>query len=47
MEKEDFSVFQLENHETKDVLDSHINGKLTVIWRNWDEYEPIWIWSGR
>ena len=37
MEKEDFSVFQLENHETKDVLDSHINGELTVIWRNWDE----------
>ena len=37
MEKEDFSVFQLENHETKDVLDSHINGKLTVIWRDWDE----------
>ena len=37
MEKEDFSVFQLENHETKDVLDSHVNGGLTVIWRNWDE----------
>ena len=37
MEKEDFSVFQLENHETKDVLDSHINGELTVIWRNWDK----------
>jgi dTDP-4-dehydrorhamnose 3,5-epimerase len=37
MEKEDFSVFQLENHETKDVLDSHINGGLTVIWRNWDK----------
>ena len=37
MEKEDYSVFQLENHETKDVLDAHINGELTVIWRNWDE----------
>ena len=37
MEKEDFSVFQLENHETNDVLDSHINGKLKVIWRNCDE----------
>ena len=37
MEKEDFSVFQLENHETKDVLDSHINGELTVIWRDWDK----------
>ena len=37
MEKEDFSVFKLENHETKDVLDAHINGELTVIWRNWDK----------
>ena len=37
MQKEDFSVFQLENHETKDILDSHINGGLTVIWRNRDK----------
>ena len=37
MQKKDFSVFQLEKHETKDVLDSHINGELTVIWRNWDK----------
>ena len=37
MEKEDFSVFNLESHETKDITDSHINGKLTVIWRDWDE----------
>ena len=37
MQKKDFSVFQLEKHETKDVLDSHINGGLTVIWRNWDK----------
>ena len=37
MQKKDFSVFQLENHETKDVLDSHVNGGLTVIWRNWDK----------
>ena len=37
MEKEDFSVIELENHETKDVLDSHVNGELTVIWRNWDK----------
>ena len=27
----------LEKHETKDVADSHINGELTVIWRNWDK----------
>ena len=36
MEKEDFSVFNLETHETKDITDSHINGELNVIWRNWD-----------
>ena len=35
--KRRFFVFQLENHETKDVLDSHINGGLTVIWRDWDK----------
>ena len=27
----------METHETKDVNDSHKNGELTVIWRNWDE----------
>jgi len=37
MEKEDFSVFDLETHETKDIMDSHINGELTVIWRDWDK----------
>ena len=37
MEKEDFSVFDLETHETKDITDSHINGELTVIWRDWDK----------
>ena len=37
MDKEDFSIFNLEDHETKDVLDSHIHGELTVIWRNWDK----------
>ena len=37
MEKENFTVFELETHETKDILDDHKNGELTVIWRNWDE----------
>ena len=36
MEQDDFSIFELEKHDTKDVHDSHINGDLTVIWRNWD-----------
>ena len=27
----------LEKHETKDVHDQHVNGNLTVIWRDWDD----------
>ena len=26
----------LETHPTKDIYDNHINGNLTVIWRDWD-----------
>ena len=36
-------TYRLETHETKDILDNHANGKLTVIWRDWDkiiEYQP-------
>ena len=27
---------ELEKYETKDVLNSHVNGELTVVWRDWD-----------
>ena len=37
MENEDFSVWELERHQTVDVQDSHGNGDLTVIWRDWDK----------
>ena len=36
MENKNFSVWNLENYQTKDITDSHINGELTVIWRDWD-----------
>ena len=36
MEEKNLSVYDLEKHQTKDVADSHINGELTVIWRDWD-----------
>ena len=36
MNNKNFSVWELEKHETKDTTDSHINGELTVIWRDWD-----------
>ena len=29
--------FNLEKHETKDVSDDHVNGSLTVVWRDWDD----------
>ena len=32
----DFSI-KLEKHDTKDIHDNHVNGTLTVIWRDWDE----------
>lgn len=32
-----FSIHDLENHITKDINDSHTNGELTVVWRNWDK----------
>lgn len=28
--------FKLEKHDTKDTVDKHLNGSLTVIWRDWD-----------
>ena len=31
------SIIELEKHDTKAINDSHVNGELTVIWRDWDE----------
>jgi len=36
MNKEDISI-NLEKHDTKDIVDKHINGSLTVVWRDWDK----------
>ena len=36
MNSKNFSVWELEKHETKDTADSHTNGELMVIWRDWD-----------
>ena len=36
MKVEEFTI-NLENHDTKDVEDQHINGSLTVIWRDYDK----------
>ena len=37
MSNKGFFIHELEKHETKDIVDSHVNGELTVIWRNWDK----------
>jgi len=36
LDKKDI-VIDLETHPTKDILDEHINGSLTVVWRDWDK----------
>lgn len=30
-------IVKLEKHDTKDIRDSHINGSLVVVWRDWDK----------
>lgn len=38
---------KLEKHDTKGILDGHINGTLTVVWRDWDnilEVEPKMVY---
>ncbi len=32
--------FRLETHSTKNIADDHVNGSLTVIWRDWDDILP-------
>lgn len=34
--KENFQ-FKLEKHPTRSIDDNHVNGSLTVIWRDWDQ----------
>ena len=37
MNDEYFKIIDLEKHETKDNQDQHVNGSLTVVWRDWDD----------
>ena len=36
IDKQEFYIM-LEKHPTKDIIDGHINGSLTVVWRDWDK----------
>ena len=47
MGKQNIKNIHLETHLTKDIDDQHVNGILTVIWRDWDkilEFEPKMIY---
>jgi len=35
--KRDEISIDLEVHQTKDIQDEHVNGELTVVWRDWDK----------
>lgn len=37
MDSKKIDFIDLEVHQTKDIKDQHVNGSLTVIWRNWDK----------
>ena len=37
MGNNEIKAIKLERHQTKDVKDQHVNGSLTVIWRDWDK----------
>ena len=39
MDTNSYKIFNLEKHPTKDTNDNHVNGELTVIWRDWDTHE--------
>ena len=50
MDDEYFKIIDLEKHETKDNQDQHINGSLTVVWRDWDniikdEFKTVYVTS--
>jgi len=31
-----FSTIKLEKYDTKNIVDKHVNGSLTLVWRDWD-----------
>ena len=37
MSIDEIAVVPLDTFPTKDIQDNHVNGELTVIWRNWDK----------
>ena len=47
MKDDTIQWIKLEKHPTRDIKDKHINGSLTVVWRDWDrilEVEPKMVY---
>jgi dTDP-4-dehydrorhamnose 3,5-epimerase len=47
MKTDSIKITKLETHPTKDIHDNHVNGTLTVVWRDWDkilEFEPKMVY---
>jgi dTDP-4-dehydrorhamnose 3,5-epimerase len=47
MKSDTIRSIKLEKHDTRDIVDNHVNGSLTVIWRDWDkilEVEPKMVY---
>jgi len=47
MKNDTIRFVELETYITKNILDNHVNGSLTVIWRGWDkilEIEPKMVY---
>lgn len=40
MSNNSIKTIRLETHDTKDIEDQHVNGSLTVIWKDWDKILP-------
>ncbi|WKT58307.1 WxcM-like domain-containing protein [Candidatus Nitrosotenuis chungbukensis] len=48
MQNNTVKSIKLEKHDTKDTRDGHVNGSLTVIWRDWDniiESDPKMVYA--
>ena len=37
----DFEIIDLEKHETKDIVDGHINGSLVPVWKDYQDIIKI------
>ena len=47
MNHDDIDFLKLEKYDTKDVKDQHVNGSLTLVWRDYDQllkFEPKMVY---